>query len=140
MKRSIWMVAMVVALFAVFAIAQTPADSSQSPSTASPSTATPSQSTPDASPTAQQPGMGQSSHDSSAAGSSDVQTKIQAAIQQDQSLASSGVSVNVTDSKVTLAGTVASQADKDKAESIAQANAGSRQVENKITVSGSSSK
>jgi osmotically-inducible protein OsmY len=133
MKRSIWMVAMVVALFAVFAVAQTPADSSQSPSTA-----TPSQSTPDASATSQQPGMGQST--GQASGSSDVQAKIQSALQQDQSLASSSVSAEVTDSKVTLSGTVASQADKDKAESIAQANAGSRQVENKIKVSSSSSK
>ena len=84
--------------------------------------------------------MGQSSPGSSASGSSDVQTKIQSALQQDQSLASSSVSVSVTDSKVTLSGSVASQADKDKAESIGQANAGSRQIENKIKVSGSSMK
>lgn len=131
MKRSIWMVAMVVALFAVFAIGQTPADTSQQ----SP-TATPSQSTqPDAAaPVAQQPGMSQGQ-----GASSDVQSKIQTALQQEQSLASSSVSVDVTDSKVTLSGSVASQADKDKAESIAQANAGSRKIENKIKVSGGSS-
>jgi osmotically-inducible protein OsmY len=49
----------------------------------------------------------------------------------------SGINVSVSDSKITLTGS-ASSADKDKANKIAEANAGGRTVENKITTSDSS--
>jgi osmotically-inducible protein OsmY len=123
MKRSLLMVAMVVTVFAVFAIAQS----------SYPSSTQPSQDQSQSQPTSQS-SMGQSG-----SSSSDVQTNIQKAFQQDPSLASASISANVTDSKVELTGTVASSADKDKAESIAQQNAGSRKVDNKIKVSGTSS-
>jgi len=47
--------------------------------------------------------------------------------------------VNETSDKIELAGTVASDADKDKARSIAEANASGRKVVNNIKVSGSAS-
>lgn len=70
--------------------------------------------------------------------SSDVKTAIQTAFQQDPSLMNSGISVSVSNDKVTLSGT-ASSADKDKAHKIAEANAGGRQVVDNVKVSGSSS-
>jgi osmotically-inducible protein OsmY len=70
--------------------------------------------------------------------SDDVKTAIQTAFQQDQSLMNSGISVSVSDDKVTLSGT-ASSADKGKARQIAAAKAGGRQVEDNIKVSDSNS-
>jgi osmotically-inducible protein OsmY len=150
MKRNIYMVAMIVALFAVFAIAQTSPDQSQTPSSGQyPSQSTPpsgqsgtgtsGQSSTGTSGQSSTGTSGQGSTGMSSGGSSDAQSAIQAAIQQDQSLASSGVNAKVTDHKVELTGTVSSSADKDKAESIAKANAGGRKVVNKIKVSGGSS-
>ena len=66
------------------------------------------------------------------AASADVQTKIQSALQADPLLSS--VSVSVTDSSVTLSGTVATQAAKTSAGDIAKANAGTRKVTNNIKV------
>lgn len=45
--------------------------------------------------------------------------------------------VNETSEKIELAGTVASDADKDKARTIAEANAGGLKVVNKIKVNSS---
>jgi osmotically-inducible protein OsmY len=83
--------------------------------------------------------MSSGSSTAASGSSSDVQSKIQTALQQDTTLSSSNVSVNVTDDKVELSGTVASAGDKDKVEQIARSNAGSRTIDNKIKVSGSSS-
>jgi hyperosmotically inducible periplasmic protein len=119
MKRSVFLVATVMVVFAAFAIAQYP---SSQPSSDQSQSAQPSQA---------------SGSQSSSGGSSDVQTKIQKAFQQDPSLASSSVSANVTDDKIQLTGSVSSSADKDKAEQIAQQNAGGRKVDNKIEVGSS---
>lgn len=66
------------------------------------------------------------------AATADVQTKIQSALQADPLLSS--VSVNVTDTTVTLSGTVATPAAKTSAGDIAKANAGTRKVTNNIKV------
>ena len=99
----------------------------------------PSQSQPDQSqqPSQTQPDQSQQMPQAGQASSSDsVRTEIQSDLQKEPGL--SGVSVNVTDDKVELSGTVASQADKDKARSKAEAKAGSRKVEDNIRVSGGS--
>lgn len=101
---------------------------------------TSSQTTPgQASPSGQYPSTqsgtsGQTATPSSTGG---IQAQIQKDFQQDTNLSRSGVSANVSESKVELTGTVASQADKDKAQSIAESDAGGRKVVNNITVSGS---
>jgi osmotically-inducible protein OsmY len=46
------------------------------------------------------------------------------------------VTAKITDNSVELSGTVASKADKDKARSIAESNAGGRKVVDHIEVSG----
>jgi len=66
------------------------------------------------------------------AATADVQTKIQSALQADPLMSS--VSVSVTESAVTLSGTVATQAAKTSAGDIAKANAGNRKVTNNIKV------
>ena len=66
---------------------------------------------------------------------SDLQSKIQTAIQQDPSLSSSSINVSVTDRAVELRGTVASDAAKQSAEQIAKANAGDRKVKSHLKVS-----
>ncbi|HLY97676.1 MAG TPA: BON domain-containing protein [Candidatus Angelobacter sp.] len=65
----------------------------------------------------------------------DLQSKIQTAIQQDPSLSSSNINVNVTDRAVELRGTVASDTARQSAEQIAKANAGDRKVKNHLKVS-----
>jgi hypothetical protein len=74
----------------------------------------------------------------SASGSGDVQGNIQSAIQKDPSLASSNVTVNVTEGKsVDLTGTVPTKDAKDTAERIAKENAGTLKVKNHLKVSAS---
>jgi osmotically-inducible protein OsmY len=70
-----------------------------------------------------------------AGATSDVQDKIQKAIQQDSSLASSNINVNVADNKVELTGTVASKDQKKTARQIAEANAGGMKVVDHVKVS-----
>jgi hyperosmotically inducible protein len=82
-----------------------------------------------------QSGTGQASP---AMSSSEVKTAIRTAFQQDSSLSNSGISVSVSKDKVTLSGTANSSTEKDKAQQIAETNAGSRQVVNNIKVSASS--
>lgn len=129
--RSIQRLALVaVLLTGVWAFAQqpsqAPSDQSQQPASGQ---SLPSQSSSSQSSSPTSAGM---------SGSSDVQSKIQSALQQDSTLASSGITVNVTDDKIQLSGTTASSADKDKAHGIAEANAGGRKVEDKIKVSDTS--
>jgi osmotically-inducible protein OsmY len=78
-------------------------------------------------------GVGQTA-DTSANGS-DVQDKIQKAIQQDSSLANSNINVNVSNNKVELTGTVASKDQKKEAMQIAETNAGGMKVVDHLKVS-----
>lgn len=102
-------------------------DSQTSPATQTPGSSSPSE--PSAS-------TGQTSQSN---GSSDVQDKIQKAIQQDASLASSNISVTVADNKVELMGTVASKDQKKTAKQIAESNAGGMKVVDHLKVSGEAS-
>ncbi len=139
----IYQLMLVLLLGSAIAFAQAPAqstpDQSSTPDRSSTpgSQASPSPSSPDATPTAQSPSTGDASQANPNMSSSDVKSGIQSALQQDASL--SGVSVSVTDSAITLSGSTNSQADKDKAQKIASANAGTRQVVNNVKVSGSTS-
>ncbi len=108
---------------------QKPANDSGKIQDQNPSTAAPSQSTTDPS---QKSNLPQSDVNAT---TSDLQSKIQTAIQQDPSLSSSSINVNVTDRAVELRGTVASDAAKQSAEQIAKANAGDRKVKNHLKVS-----
>jgi hypothetical protein len=63
-----------------------------------------------------------------------LQSQIQSSFQQQSGL--SGVMVNVTDSGISLSGTVETGKEKQTAKRIAQSYAGSRKVEDNITVSG----
>lgn len=89
-----------------------------------------------------QPGMPQTQQPTTsdqgktpAAGTSGVQSDIQAALQKDPSLASSNVSVQVTDKNVELSGTVPTKDAKDTAEQIAKQHSGGLPVKNHIKVS-----
>jgi hypothetical protein len=107
---------------------QKPANDSGKIQEQNPSTAAPSQSTADPS---QKSNLPQSDVNATTA---DLQSKIQTAIQQDPSLSSSNINVNVTDRAVELRGTVASDAAKLSAEQIAKANAGDRKVKSHLKV------
>jgi len=63
-----------------------------------------------------------------------LQSQIQSSFQQQSGL--SGVIVNVTDNSVSLSGTVETGKEKQTAKRIAQSYAGSRKVEDNITVTG----
>jgi osmotically-inducible protein OsmY len=124
MKRNIVKLAMVVALFTGFVVAQNPGSQSQ-PDQSQQMPQTQQQPTPE---TQQVP-------------QSQTQTgtpsqSIQSQIQQQPEL--SGVTVNESSDKIELSGTVASKADKEKAKSIAESSSGGRKVVNKIKVNGSS--
>jgi osmotically-inducible protein OsmY len=69
-------------------------------------------------------------------GSSDLQGKIQSALQQNPNL--SGVSVNASDKGVELTGTANSGKDRKEAVRIAKENAGGKKVIDHIQVSKSS--
>lgn len=64
-----------------------------------------------------------------------IQSEIQNALAQQGTLSGSNIQVNVTDTNVELTGTVATPDQKQTAERIAGSYAGSRRVENHITVS-----
>jgi hypothetical protein len=127
MKRNICNLALVLALFTGFVLAQNPGaqdrhDQSQPTPQAqqpTPDTQTPAQSQP-----------AQSQPQANSAGA-----QIQTALQKEPALAN--VMVNETSEKIELAGTVASDADKDKARTIAEANARGLKVVNNIKVSSS---
>lgn len=139
MRNSLWKLAFVVVLVTGLAYAQGTYGSSQSQSQSTPSTSdqtsSPSQQQP---PSSSSGASGQSSSPtSSGMGASDDTSKIQQALQQDSSLA--GVTANASGDKIELSGTVASKADKDKAKSLAESNAGGKKVVDHIKVSSGSS-
>lgn len=72
-------------------------------------------------------------------GSTDVQSNIQKALQQDSSLSSANINVNVTSgNKVELTGTVADKEQKKTAMKIAESNAAGYKVVDHLKVAGSS--
>lgn len=74
-------------------------------------------------------------------GSTDVQSNIQKALQQDSSLSSANINVNVTKgNKVELTGTVADKEQKKTAKKIAESNAAGYKVVDHLKVAGSSTK
>lgn len=78
---------------------------------------------------------GRANDAAAAAGSGDVQSNIQKAFQQDSSLASANINVNVTaDNKVELSGTVADKEMKKTAKKIAEQNAAGYKVVDHIKV------
>ena len=123
MKRNIFNLAFVLALFTGFVVAQNPG--AQDRSDKSQPTPQAQQQTPETASTQNQPQ------------SSSPGAQVQSALQKQPEL--SNVMVNETSDKIELAGTVASTADKDKARSIAEANAGGRKVVDNIKVSSSAS-
>jgi hypothetical protein len=163
MRQHFTKLAMIVVLGSGFAVAQSTPSTPQSSAPPSSTQSTPSSTdqtpaaTPDQSKPANapetMPSTDQKPADSSklpqsdaaptsASGSGDVQGNIQSAIQKDPSLASSNVTVNVTEGKsVDLTGTVPTKDAKDTAERIAKENAGTLKVKNhlKIAASGADS-
>ena len=133
MKRNIFNLALVLALFTGFVLAQNPG--AQNPPAQSQPTPQAQQPTPDT----QTPASGQSQPQATPPGAqaNTPGAQIQAALQKEAAL--SNVMVNETSDKIELAGTVATDADKDKARSIAEANAGGRKVVNNIKVGGNAS-
>jgi osmotically-inducible protein OsmY len=74
-------------------------------------------------------------------GSTDVQSNIQKALQQDSSLASANINVSVTKgNKVELTGTVADKEQKKAAKKIAESNAAGYKVVDHLKVAGASTK
>jgi osmotically-inducible protein OsmY len=86
------------------------------------------------SPTSSSPAAGAGQTADTTANGSDVQDKIQKAIQQDSSLASSNINVNVNNNKVELTGTVSSKDQEKTAKQIAQSNAGGMKVVSHLKV------
>jgi len=124
MKRNVFYLALVLALFTGFVLAQNPGAQDR------PDPSQPSQSPPQAqqpTPDTQAPAPAQSQPQANTPGA-----QIQAALQKEAAL--SNVMVNETSDKIELAGTVASEADKDKARSIAESNAAGHKVVNNIKV------
>ena len=116
-------------------IAYQTGSSSQTPSSQTPSSQTPSSQTPSSQPPSSEP-AGSMSQTSPAGGGSDVQDKIQKAIQQDSSLSGANVNVSVSGDKVELSGTVASKDQKKTVKQIAESNAGGMKVVDHVKVEG----
>jgi invasion protein IalB len=127
MKRNMFYLALVLALFTGFVLAQNPAAPDR-PDQSQPSQSPPTPQAQQPTPDTQAPAPAQSQPQANTPGA-----QIQAALQKEAAL--SNVMVNETSDKIELAGTVASDADKDKARSIAEANAAGLKIVNNIKVS-----
>jgi len=79
-----------------------------------------------------------SSSQQAPASATQAQASVQKALQQDPTLSSAVSAQAGTDNKLVLSGTVPTQADKDRAEKMAQSAAGGMTIDNQIQVSGSS--
>lgn len=75
--------------------------------------------------------------ETSAASSTDAQSNIQKALQQDPTLANANIAVNVSGNKVELTGTVANKEQKKTAKEIAESHAGGMKVVDHLKVEGS---
>lgn len=98
----------------------------------------PASQSPTTSPSSPSDQAGSMDKDKAQAGASgsDVQDKIQKAIQQDSSLSGANINVSVNGDKVDLTGTVASKDQKKTAKQIAESNAGGMKVMDHLKVSG----
>jgi osmotically-inducible protein OsmY len=86
-------------------------------------------------PNTQTPKSGpEGSNNAGAAGSTDVQSNIQKAFQQDSSLANANINVNVTGNKIELTGTVTDKEQKKAAKRIAESNAAGYKVVDHLKV------
>lgn len=158
MKSYVTKFAMFMALSCGFALAQSMPQ--QNPQSSSPTTPSASQPAPDQTqpaqpdqstdqgknPSAQPESMPKSDQDKSAdqskmpqsdaaaAGSSDVQSQVQQALQADPKLANANITVSVNGKNLELNGTVPSGDEKKAAEKIAKDKAGSLKVKNHIKV------
>jgi len=129
MKRNVFYLALVLALFTGFVLAQNPGAQDR-PDPSQPSQSPPPPQAQQPTPDTQAPAPAQSQPQAKTPGA-----QIQAALQKEAAL--SNVMVNETSDKIELAGTVASEADKDKARSIAESNAAGHKVVNNIKVGSS---
>lgn len=82
-------------------------------------------------------GQASQNNTATAANSTDAQSNIQKALQQDQSLATANINVTVNDNKVELTGTVTGKEQKKTAKKIAESNAGGMKVVDRLKVEGS---
>lgn len=131
MKRNVFYLALVLALFTGFVLAQNPGAQDR-PDSSQPSQSQPTPQAQQPTPDTQAPAPAQSQPQANTPGA-----QIQAALQKEAAL--SNVMVNETSDKIELAGTVATEADKDKARSIAESNAAGHKVVNNIKVGSSTS-
>jgi osmotically-inducible protein OsmY len=131
MKRNVFHLALVLALFTGFVLAQNPGAQDR-PDSSQPSQSQPTPQAQQPAPDTQAPAPAQSQPQANTPGA-----QIQAALQKEAAL--SNVMVNETSDKIELAGTVATEADKDKARSIAESNAAGHKVVNNIKVGSSTS-
>lgn len=146
LKKSLCTLALACGLMALPVLAQNSQSSTPPPdNSASPSATAPNSSPTDQAPAASSGSISDQSSNTSAGGqsgssadSSSVQSTIQSALQKDDQLAGQSVNAEVSGKKVTLTGTVSSQAQKDHAEQVATQAAAGYTVKNKIKVSGSS--
>jgi osmotically-inducible protein OsmY len=115
----------------------TPNVQAQNPS-ASPeqSTIPQAQQSPSAMPEQSQAGQTAKLPQSDAAPSTDLQSGIQAALQQEPSLKDASISVRQNDGAIELSGTALKREQKKTAERIAKANAAGKPVKNRIKVTG----
>jgi hypothetical protein len=90
--------------------------------------------------TAQSPDTQDSSGGVSAITDSDLESHIQNALSKEPTLSGDSAHVNVTGDTIVLAGTVGTNKEKVTATRIVQSYAGSKKVENKLTISGRSEK
>jgi osmotically-inducible protein OsmY len=121
MKRHFYILA-VLALAGLFAAAQDMPRQKDDPQQKTPSTQ-------------QQPASDQDK--AAMANTGDVQKDIQSALQQEPTLATANINVQVSGKNVELSGTVPSKDAKDKAEQIAKSHAGGLAVKSHLKVSGS---
>ena len=94
------------------------------------------QQSPSAMPEQSQAGQTAKLPQSDAAPNTDLQSSIQAALQQEPSLKDSSISVRQNDGAIELSGTAPNREEKKTAEHIAKANAGGKPVKNHIKVTG----
>jgi osmotically-inducible protein OsmY len=135
-KKILCTMALSCGLMTLPSLAQTSSQNPSSPDTSSPSTSAPTDQTGSANSGAS--GAQSPSNSSASADSSSIQSNVESALQKDDQLAGQSVNAHISSKKITLSGTVSSQAQKDHAEQVATQAAPGYTVKNKIKVSGSS--
>lgn len=134
MTRSLWIIAVLMTLASCVAFAQVDARTENRTRPVPPGQNAPTQQVPAGK--TEVSGQG-SATEKNANDPTAVRLRIQQAFQQDPGLANRNLGAYVSTDTVSLAGTVASKADRDRAESIAQSMAAGRAVVNDIRVNSS---